>query len=78
MRGNNVRCEFCSEYAETLHHKDEVKENNSKHNLQPLCHKCHLEIKHKCDNPGFYALNKPKQGHREYKLENTPGSEDND
>lgn len=47
-------CHYCGGEAETMHHINENHSDNSKENLLPLCHKCHLEITHICDKPNFY------------------------
>ena len=43
---NNTVCSYCNNKAQTIHHKDENRDNNTISNLLPLCHECHEEIPH--------------------------------
>jgi hypothetical protein len=39
-------CAHCPKKAQTLHHKDENRDNNHISNLLPLCFSCHEKIEH--------------------------------
>ncbi len=43
----NEICNYCDELVQTLHHKNENRDDNSKHNLLPVCFECHEKIPHK-------------------------------
>ena len=42
----NEPCDYCDKLVQTLHHKNENRDDDSKHNLLPVCFKCHEEIPH--------------------------------
>jgi hypothetical protein len=50
MIEKNTLCQICFfDKAKTLHHLNEDHTDNRKDNLQPVCLKCHLELKHKIE-----------------------------
>ena len=51
---DNEQCSHCDRYVQTLHHKNENRDDNRKANLLPLCYQCHEKLPHKRDINDYY------------------------
>lgn len=43
---NNEECRLCDKKVQTLHHRDENRNNNTFSNWLPVCFNCHSDLKH--------------------------------